>query len=373
MDSYASDASAWFALSRPPGLAGCSAQPLRATPATAFAPRGVSSASLPRGDAPVSSAHRRALSASDACGRQHLLPSPPRGDKPDACAFHRRRHQLAPSKKPPSEANAAAATASEARAATKSVLTRPVSSSPRSLQRGSLYYFPGDESTRKQSAAGAEEAACFTTSPQAFTRSKATVVARHTLAPQEKRILLPVSQVVASQAAPQTASDSAAQAAPLAAAEAALSAAAGAASGVISRYARSFFLRTTPRGCPSGNSASAGPSSSTTPASPTSSASSAAVRIYSSSSAPSSPCTPLPCTRICRTSSPPTTSSGRTSSPPTSRVGEADAMRRHQPVCVKPCLTAPTSTRRWGEAGSPKRSPNRVSFVKYVEILEYVP
>ncbi|CAI5483423.1 unnamed protein product [Closterium sp. Yama58-4] len=367
---YASDTSASFSPSRPPVLSGSSAQPPRATPAAASAPRGGSSASLPRGDALMSSAHRRAISASAACEERLVLPLPPRGDKPAAaCAFRRRRHQVALSKKPSSEANAAAApTVFKARASNENFSSRPacctIPSIPRSLRRGSLFYFPADEGTRKQHADGADGATSPEGSspmPRVFARSTAystpaSVVTRHTPAPQGN----PNSRAVASQAA----SDSAAEAAP--------STAARTASGVVGKTARSFFQRITPHGHEAGNSAGAvraGPSSNTTPATPTSSASSPAVRIYSSSSAPSSPCTPLPCTRPCRTSSPPPNSS---SSASTTMRAKAEA-RREQPVHVKPCLTAPSSTRTCSSApGSPSRSPKRVSFVKYVEILEHV-
>ncbi|CAI5514991.1 unnamed protein product [Closterium sp. Naga37s-1] len=75
----------------PKVLSACSAQSPRATPA------GAESASFRRGDAPKT-AHRRARSASGACGMRNLLPSPARGDAPSPaatnpppCALHHAR------------------------------------------------------------------------------------------------------------------------------------------------------------------------------------------------------------------------------------------------------------------------------------------
>ncbi|GJP53873.1 hypothetical protein CLOM_g12997 [Closterium sp. NIES-68] len=95
-----------------------------------------------------------------------------------------------------------------------------------------------------------------------------------------------------------------------------------------------------------------------------------------SNSPPASPQFPRPCTDPPASSVPHRPSNNLPASPP-SPVGcgsvGSKASRSSRRVAawkpVKPCLSEPCSPRQ----GSPVRSPRRVKFFKYVEVLEYIP
>ncbi|GJP45338.1 hypothetical protein CLOM_g4738 [Closterium sp. NIES-68] len=269
-----------------------------------------SSAALRCGGNTAPSARRRALSASE-CGRI-LSPSPPRANKPATCAFRRRRHQLTLSKLSPSKVAA----------------TQRSGSNP-----GSSFNFSPEDDKRATS--------------RVFARSNAystpVTVVRSRLANQAD----PYTQMVGSHA---EASSSRTES-ELHQADRAMAAAHPARTpscdeeSAAARGCMPFLVRgrRAMRGRQPGSSGSRG--SSARP-----------------SSAPSSPRSP----GACSSSSTTTTTSGDCCS---RRAATGNSQ------LVKPCLTAPSSTTTTTsnpEEGSPRRSPRRVNFVRYVEVLEYV-